>query len=316
MQTANAIPNRPPKSKWQYIKKRILQHWQLYLVISVPIILVFIFSYIPMYGVQIAFKDFVPNKGIWGSPWVGMKHFTRFVTSPNFWTYIGNTLGISVYGLIAGFPIPIILAIGLNECASNKFKKTVQMITYAPHFISTVVMVGIILMVLSPRGGVINAVISALGMQTIDFISIPEYFKDIYVWSGVWQGMGYSSIIYFAALQGVDPSLHEAAVVDGATKLKRIWHIDLPSIMPTIIILLIMNCGSIMSVGYEKILLMQKPLNLSESEIISTYVYKMGIVQSQYSFSSAVGLFNSVINTILLVLVNWLSTKFGETSLW
>lgn len=316
MQTANAIPSQPQKSKWKYIKKRIMQHWQLYFIISVPIILVFIFSYIPMYGVQIAFKDFMPNKGIWGSPWVGMKHFTRFVTSPNFWTYIGNTLGISIYGLIAGFPIPIILAIGLNECASNKFKKTVQMITYAPHFISTVVMVGIILMVLSPRGGVINALISALGMQTVDFISVPEYFKHIYVWSGIWQGMGYSSIIYFAALQGVDPSLHEAAVVDGATKLKRIWHIDLPSIMPTIIILLIMNCGSIMSVGYEKILLMQKPLNLSESEIISTYVYKMGIVQSQYSFSSAVGLFNSVINTILLVSVNWLSTKFGETSLW
>lgn len=316
MQTNTATVNKSPNSKWKYIKKSILKHWQLYLVIAVPITLVFIFSYIPMYGVQIAFKDFIPTKGILGSPWVGLKHFNRFLNSPNFWVYIKNTIQISLYSLVAGFPIPILLAIGLNECASMKFKKTVQMITYAPHFISTVVMVGIILMVLSPRGGIVNTILGSLGMETIDFMGVPQYFKHIYVWSGIWQGMGYSSIIYFAALQSIDTSLHEAAVVDGASKLQRIWHIDLPGILPTIIILLIMNIGSIMNVGYEKILLMQNSLNLAESEIISTYVYKIGLVNNQYSFSSAVGLFNSVINTILLVTVNWIAGKVGETSLW
>ena len=210
----------------------------------------------------------------------------------------------------------MILALMLNECGNSKFKKTVQMITYAPHFISTVVMVSILLMFLAPRSGFINNVIALFGGERVDFIAKPEYFKSLYVWSGVWQNMGYSSIIYIAALAGIDPELHEAAVVDGASKLRRIWHIDIPGILPTVIILLILDCGKLMNVGYEKVLLMQNSLNMSASDIISTFVYRMGLEQAQYSFSTAVGLFNSVINTILLVLVNQIARKCSETSLF
>lgn len=296
--------------------KKIKRHWQLYLIFLAPLAVVLIFSYGPMYGLQIAFKDFMASKGIVGSPWVGMKHFQSFITSYQFPRLLGNTLGISLYSLIAGFPIPVILALMLNECGNSKFKKTVQMITYAPHFISTVVMVSILLMFLAPRSGFINNVIALFGGERVDFIAKPEYFKSLYVWSGVWQNMGYSSIIYIAALAGIDPELHEAAVVDGASKLRRIWHIDIPGILPTVIILLILDCGKLMNVGYEKVLLMQNSLNMSASDIISTFVYRMGLEQAQYSFSTAVGLFNSVINTILLVLVNQIARKCSETSLF
>lgn len=297
-------------------KKSLKRHWQLYLVLIVPLLIVAVFSYGPMYGLQIAFKDFYASKGIWGSPWVGLKHFKSFMSSYQFSRLLINTLGLSIYSLIASFPIPIILAIMLNECKGSKFKKTVQMITYAPHFISTVIMVSILLMFLAPRAGLINNIIALFGGERIDFIAKPEYFKTLYVWSGIWQNMGYGSIIYLAALSGIDTSLHEAAVMDGATKIKRIWFIDLPCILPTIIILLILDCGKLMNLGYEKVLLMQNSLNMSSSDIISTFVYRMGLENAQYSFSAAVGLFNSVINMILLVSVNWLSRRFSETSLW
>lgn len=304
------------KKLFPNVEKKIMRHWQMYFIVALPLIMILIFSYGPMYGLQIAFKDFSASGGIWNSPWVGMKHFTTFLTSQQFWGLIKNTLGISLYTLIAGFPIPIILAVSLNECKNGFYKKTVQLVSYAPHFISTVVMTGIVLMFLAPRSGMINQFITLFGGNPIDFMAKPEYFKSIYVWSGIWQNMGYSSIIYLSALSGIDPSQHEAAVVDGASKLKRIWYIDLPGILPTITILLIMETGKIMSVGYEKVLLLQNSINMGSSDIISTYVYRLGIQQAQYSFSTAVGLFNSVINCIMLVTVNWFAKRFGETSLW
>ncbi|MEG0085707.1 MAG: ABC transporter permease subunit [Bacteroidales bacterium] len=304
------------KERLSKARKRIMRHWQLYVILLIPVLLVAVFSYGPMYGLQIAFKDYIPSYGIDGSKWVGFKHFINFVNSHQFSRLIGNTITISLYSLIAGFPIPIILALALNECTSSKFKKTVQMVTYAPHFISTVVMVGIILLMLSPSSGIINQFIQLFGGQPIDFMAKPEWFKSIYVWSGVWQGMGYSSIIYIAALAGIDQTLHEAAIVDGASRWQRIWHVNIPGILPTVTILLIMNFGSVMSVGYEKILLMQNSLNMPKSDVISTFVYRMGLESAQYSFSAAVGLFNAVINFILLVIVNKVAKKLGETSLW
>lgn len=290
--------------------------WQLYLIITLPVLILLVFSYGPMYGLQIAFKDFVPTKGFSGSTWVGFKHFKAFVSSYQFGRLLKNTLTISLYTLIANFPAAIILAIAVNECKSKWYKKTVQMITYAPHFISTVVMAGIVLMVLSPYSGVVNNIIQAFGGEKIDFMAKPEYFKNIYVWSGVWQTMGFNSIIYISALAGIDPTLHEAAVVDGASRWQRIIHVDIPGIMPTITIMLIMNCGRIMNVGYEKILLLQNSVNMSTADVISTYVYRIGLQNAQYSFSTAVGLFNAVINCILLILVNRIAKRVSETSLW
>jgi putative aldouronate transport system permease protein len=281
-----------------------------------PLLVIFIFSYGPMFGVQIAFKDFRARDGIWGSPWAGFIHFRNLFKSYQFRRILTNTLGISFYSILAGFPIPIILAILVNESSHSGFKKGVQLITFAPHFISTVVMTNMILMFLSVYGGLVNNIAVFLGGGRVDFIAKPEYFKSIYVWSGIWQNMGYNSVIYIAALTAIDPALYEAATIDGANKFQKILYIDLPGIAPTIIILLILNCGRIMNLGYEKILLMQNSLNMSASDVISTYVYRVGLEQAQYSFSAAVGLFNSAVNTILLVLVNQTARKLGETSLW
>lgn len=269
-----------------------------------------------MYGVQIAFKDFIATKGIWGSPWVGFKHFERFFDSYFFWRLIGNTLGISLYELAVGFPIPILLALMINEVRLKGYRKFVQTVTYAPHFLSTVVIVGMLLMFLSPTSGLVNLAIQAFGGEPISFMTEPGWFKTIYVFSGVWQQMGWSSIIYLAALAGIDPQLHEAAKVDGATRLQRIWHVNLPGIRPTIVILLILNFGSLMGVGFEKVFLMQNSLNMEGSDVISTYVYRSGILGAQYSFSAAVGLFNSVVNFILLITVNRIARKVNQVSLW
>ncbi|MCL2319897.1 MAG: ABC transporter permease subunit [Treponema sp.] len=290
--------------------------WQLYLIMLLPMLVIIIFSYGPMFGLQIAFKNFRARDGIWGSPWIGFVHFQNFFRSYQFRRLLGNTLGISFYQLVAGFPIPIILAILVNESSRPFFRKSVQLITFAPHFISTVVMVNMVLMFLSVYGGLINNIIVSLGGGRVDFIAKPEYFKSIYVWSGVWQNMGYNSVIYIAALSAIDPALYEAATIDGASKFQKILYIDLPGIAPTIVILLILNCGRIMNIGYEKILLMQNPLNMPASDVISTYVYRIGLEQAQYSFSAAVGMFDSVVNTILLVAVNQVARKLGETSLW
>ncbi|MGM7723571.1 ABC transporter permease [Metabacillus sp. Hm71] len=296
--------------------RKILQNWQLYLFVLPAFLYFLIFHYIPMYGVQIAFKNFIPTLGIWGSEWVGLDHFIRFFESYYFWDLIKNTLGISIYELIIGFPLPIILALALNEVKDSIFKRTVQTVTYAPHFISVVVMSGMIIAFLSPETGIINHAIKLLGFEPIAFLSEPAWFKTVYVLSGVWQSTGWGTIIYLAALAGVDPQHHEAAIVDGASRLQRIWYINIPALVPTMIILLIMNVGSIMALGFEKVLLLQNPLNLESSNVIATFVYQAGLLDAQYSFASAVGLFNAVINAILLIIVNKIAKKTSETSLW
>ena len=294
--------------------ENVLKCWQLYAFLLPALVILILFSYVPMYGVQLAFRDYNPIMGITGSPWVGFDHFTRFFNSYQFKQLIGNTLILSLYSLIVGFPIPIILALALNQVKNSKFKKLVQTVTYAPHFISVVVLVG--MLGISVNGGLVNEVIKLFGGEPKLFMGEVKYFRHMYVWSGIWQSMGWSAVIYLAALSGVSPELHEAATVDGATKLQRIWNIDLPTILPTIGTLLILNCGSVMSMGFEKAFLMQNPLNMENSEIIATYVYKMGLINAEYGFSTAVGLFNSVINCILLVTVNKVSKKIGQDGLW
>jgi putative aldouronate transport system permease protein len=296
--------------------RSLRKNWDLYLLIAPVMMYILLFHYVPMYGLQIAFKNFTAVKGIWGSSWVGLDHFERFFNSFYFWRLIKNTLGISLYELVVGFPAPLLLALMINEVSSRRFRKVVQTVTYAPHFLSTVVLVGMVLMFLSPQKGVINHLIQLLGGHSIPFMTEPEWFKTIYVFSGVWQSAGWGSIIYLAALTGIDPGLHEAAIIDGASRLRRIWHINLPSIMPTVVILLILNLGNIMGVGFEKIYLMQNNLNKESSDVIATYVYQSGILGAQYSFSAAVGLFNSLVNFVLLVMVNAVARKVNETSLW
>lgn len=302
-------------------KKEILQlikkNWLLYVFLLPAVAYIAIFCYGPLYGIQIAFKNYSPSKGITGSDWVGMKWFITFFQTPRFWQILKNTLYVSSYYILFSFPIPIILALILNNVKHEKWKKFAQTITYMPHFISTVVLVGMISVFFSPRSGFINTLLSYFGgAGNTYFMGIAEYFPDLYVWTGIWQGAGWGSIIYIAALAGVDPSLHEAAMIDGANKFRRILNIDIPTIMPTMATLLIMNCGSIMNVGYEKVFLMQNNLNISNSEVISTYVYKMGLMQQQFSYSAAIGLFNNVISFTLLILVNKIVGKLSGSSLW
>lgn len=297
--------------------QQMKKSYMLYIFLLPAVIMVAIFCYAPMYGVLMVFQNYSPSKGILGSPWVGFEWFERFFNMPRFWQILGNTLTLSVYSLIVGFPIPIILAVLINSVESNRFRRVTQTVTYMPHFISTVVLVGMITVFLSPRSGFLNHMLEMFGAaEDTYYMGVAEYFPHIYVWSGVWQDMGWNSIIYLAALTGVDQALHEAAQVDGATKLQRIWHIDLPAIIPTMVILLILNVGSIMSVGYEKVFLMQNDLNIMSSEVISTYVYKIGLTQQQFSYSAAIGLFNNVINFILLITVNKISAKLSGSSLW
>ncbi|WP_243354910.1 ABC transporter permease [Bacillus litorisediminis] len=294
--------------------KKIFKYWQLYVLLGPALIYFLVFKYYPMYGVQIAFKNFRPVDGIFGSEWVGFDHFIRFFESYYFWDLIWNTLSINLYQLLL-FPVSIIVALSLNELRDGKFKKTAQTITYAPHFISVVVFVGMVIAFLDPVTGIVNHFIQFLGFEPIDFMTSPEWFKTIYVFSGEWQNLGWGAIIYLAALAGIDPQLHEAAKVDGASRWQRIWHINIPGIMPTIIILFILNMGSFMAVGFEKILLMQNELNLESSQVIQTYVYDIGLLNGQFSYSTAVGLFNSVVNFIILIIFNRLARRTG-TSLW
>ncbi len=298
-------------------KKALKRNYALYFFLLPAVLLIFVFCYVPMYGILISFQNYSPSKGLLGSEWVGLKWFAKFFHLTRFWQIIGNTLKLSVYSLCVGFPLPIILALMVNSLGNTKYKKLVQTVTYMPHFISTVVLVGMLTVFLSPRSGFLNHILSFLtGVEDAYYMGDASYFPHVYVWSGVWQNVGWNSIIYLAALSSVDMELHEAAMVDGASRLQRIWHIDLPAIVPTMVILLILNVGSIMSVGYEKVYLMQNDLNITASEVISTYVYKIGLGQQQYSYSAAIGLFNNVINFILLVTVNKLSKKLSGASLW
>ena len=298
------------------VLRRIGRCWQLYVLMLPALVYIVLFAYKPMYGILIAFKDFSMKKGILASPWVGFKNFERLFSSYWFPIILKNTLTISLLSLVIGFPIPIILALLLNEVRSNKFRSMVQTFSYAPHFISMVVMCGMVAMFLSPTTGIVNKLLNALGMESVFFMQEAGLFKWVYVLSGVWQGTGWSSVIYFAALSGVDKSLLEAADMDGATRLQKIWHVNLPVILPTILVMLILQCGSLLSVGYEKAYLLQTSSNLTGSEIISTYVYKVGLVQSDFSFSTAAGLFNTVVNCIILISANQLSKKVAKTGLF
>jgi putative aldouronate transport system permease protein len=293
----------------------IFRNWELYLMFLPVLLYYLLFKYAPMYGVQLAFKKFSATAGIWGSPWIGLENFIRFFNGVYFRQIVFNTITISLFSLAVGFPSPILLALMLNEVKSSKFKKTVQTITYAPHFISTVVMCGMIILFLS-QTGVIGKLTELIGGESINYLYKGQYFKTVYVLSGVWQGTGWGSVIYIAALSGVDPQLHESAVIDGATRLQRIWHINVPGILPTMSILFILNTGSIMSVGFEKVFLLMNDLNRSHAEVISTYTYKIGLIQNDFSFSTAIGLFNSVINMTLLLIVNSIIKKLNQSSLF
>ena len=306
---------RNPISKRTFFKN-ISRDYELYILILPVLIYFIIFHYVPMIGVQLAFKEFDPRMGIFGNEWVGLKYFQRFISSYDFTRLIKNTFGISIYSLLVGFPAPIILAVMLNEVVHKPFKKAVQTVTYAPHFISTVVFVGMLITFLSPSSGIVNILLQKIGIAPIHFMQEPDFFKTIYVFSGVWQGAGWGSIIYIAALSSVPPELYEAARVDGITKIKKIWYIDLPCILPTILIMFILQIGNIMNVGFEKVFLMQNSMNVSSSQVISTYVYNVGLVGIQYSYSTAIGLFNSLINFVLLITSNLLVKKAGGSSLW
>ena len=297
-------------------RNKTWQNYDLYIFLLPAVLLTFCFTYIPMYGIVMAFQDFTPSQGVFGSPWVGLEHFRRFFSSYQAKNLIINTLALSIYGMVATFPLPIVLALMLNQMKALKFKKTLQTITYMPHFISIVVVVSMLNIFLSPSTGLYGNICRLIGVEPMNLMGTADAFRSIYVWSDVWQHTGWDSVIYLAALAAVDPTLYEAATVDGASRLKKMIHIDFPSILPTCTILLILRVGGLMGVGFDKAFLMQNALNTTKSEIISTYTYKVGIVSAQYSFSAAVGLFNTIINFILLVSVNAISRKLSDNSLW
>ncbi|USY57146.1 ABC transporter permease subunit [Bacillus sp. 1780r2a1] len=303
------------ESKTSKKVKQLKKSGPLYVLLLPSMILLVCFTYLPMYGLIIAFKDYSPALGIWESPWVGFKHFIQFFNSYQFDLTIKNTLNISLYSILVGFPLPIALAILCNQIRMGMFKKVFQVTTYLPHFISTMVMCGMILIFLSPSNGLISNLLGLIGITMPNILSDASLFSSIFVWSDVWQHVGWDSIIYLAALSAINPTYYEAAIMDGASKMQKIIYIDLPLLLPTAMILLILRAGSLLNVGFEKVLLLQNPLNLTGSEVISTYVYKIGLQNFQYSLSTAIGLFNTVVNIIILLLVNWLSKKLTKTSL-
>lgn len=304
----------PKRSAITQVRRR----YQLYIMVLLPVLYFIIFKYIPMYGAQIAFKRFYANLGIWGSPWVGLANFKKFFNSYMFARVLKNTLLLSFYQLLLGFPISVVFALLLNLVLSNRLKKSIQMITYIPHFISMVVMVGIVIQFLDLRSGIANQLLTALNLDPVNFMGEPDAFPHIFVFSHIWQNTGWSSIVYIAALSSVNPELHEAAIIDGASRFQRVRYIDFACILPTIIIMLIMQTGRIMQLGFEKVLLLQTPMNLRTSEIIQTYVYKIGLASSMadFSYATAIGLFSAVVNLVLLVTVNKIARSLGEYSLW
>ncbi|GHU77378.1 sugar ABC transporter permease [Clostridia bacterium] len=306
------------ETRMRRLTHQISLYWQLFVFLIPPLVYIVLFHYIPMFGVQIAFKQYSPLYGIWNSPWVGLLQFRRFFSGYMFGRLMRNTVVISLYSLGVGFPIPVIFALALNVMTNKRYQKIVQMVSYAPHFISIIVLVGLLNVMLGSRTGMYGAVVKMFtGGFPSDLFSNPATFRHMYVWSGIWQQMGWSAVIYIASLSAVDTELHEAAEIDGASRLSRVWHIDLPSILPTLSIMLILACGSILSVGFEKVYLMQNNINTSVSEVISTYVYKVALVNSpDFSYSTAIGFFNSVINLAFLVVVNAITGKLSQTSLF
>ena len=308
---------RKRKSLGTAIRNEFAKFGSLYLMLLIPMAVLILFKYYPMYGVQIAFRDYKITRSILDSQWVGLKYFEKFFKSFQFRSVLGNTLRINFYSL-ATFPLSLLFALIIHYMTTPKLKKTVQMVSYAPHFSSRVVMCSMIIQFLDARGGLITSFLQLFGMEPTNWMAKPAYFYSIYVWSDVWQEIGYNSIIYVAALAGVSPELHEAAIVDGASVVKRIWHVDIPCILPTFCILLVMKCGQLLNLGYEKVLLLQNNLNKDVSEVISTYSYQIGIAASkpQYSYAAAIGLFTSVANLILLVIVNKITKAMSGSSLW
>ena len=307
--TTSAVP-RKGKLQRKSLGRRMADNWQLYVLLLIPVVLTIIYKYGPMYGIQIAFRNYNPGLGITGSPWVGWKWFERFFKAPTFDRMLWNTIKLSVYGLLWGFPVPIILSLILNQLRFKRLKRTVQTVIYAPHFISTMVICGMLRIFLSPSGGLINLIAGT----KIDFLTEAGAFRTIYVASGIWQEAGWGTIIYLATLSSIDPALYEAATVDGASVFQRILHIDIPCLLPMIILQLIMSVSGIMNVGFEKAFLLQTDLNRATSDIISIYVYEQGIVSGKYELGTAVGLFNTAINIVLLVVVNRIAKKYGEVN--
>jgi putative aldouronate transport system permease protein len=310
--------SRVKNAGFQRLMIRARRRWQLYALLVVPLAYVIVFSYIPMLGAQIAFRDYQASSGIWNSTWVGFANFERFFNSYQFTRLIVNTLTLGLSLLVVGFPIPIILALSINQVRTGWFKKAVQMVTYAPHFISTVVMVGLILQMLNPRFGILAQLTKALGLPPISAMSRPELYQPIYVFTDIWQHMGFAAIIYLAALTTVDPALHEAAIVDGASKLRRIRHIDIPAIMPIATMILVLNLGNFINIGFEKVLLLQNPVNTSVAEIIDTYVYKVGLASPtlDFSYATAIGLFKGIIALAMVVIANYAVKGLGQEGLW
>ena len=290
------------------LKKRILDNWQLYAMLLIPVILTVIYKYIPMYGIQIAFRDYKASQGMFGSEWVGLKWFQRFFSAPTCVRMLSNTLLLSFYSLLWSFPIPIFLALMLNQVRFQRFKRTTQTILYAPHFISTMVICGMIRIFLSPSGGLLNLLLGS----SVDFLTESSAFRTIYIASGVWQDAGWGIIVYMATLSNIDTSLYEAAKVDGASLFHRILHIDIPELKSIMVLNLIMSAGNLMNVGFEKVWLLQTDLNKATSDVIAVYVYQQGIENAKYSYSTAVGLFNTVVNIILLIAVNKIAGRLSE----
>lgn len=311
-------PSITTNSGVRYLLMRMRRRWQLYALLALPLAYIIIFSYIPMLGAQIAFRDYTVAGGIWNSEWVGLANFERFFNSFQFTRLITNTLSLGLYLLVASFPIPIILALSLHQVQTLWFKKVVQMVTYAPHFISTVVMAGLVLQMLNPRFGILAQLTTALGLPPVNAMSRPELYQSIYVWTDIWQHMGFSAIIYLAALTTIDPALHEAAVVDGASRFQRIRYIDIPGIMPIASILLILSFGNFINIGFEKAMLLQNPVNTSVAEILDTYVYKVGLASPtlDFSYATAIGLFKGVIALGMVFVANWTVKRMGQESLW
>ncbi|HIX17420.1 MAG TPA: ABC transporter permease subunit [Candidatus Gemmiger faecavium] len=299
---AGAVAHRKP------LKQRLIENWQLYLLLLIPVIITIVYKYGPMYGIQIAFRDFKASRGIWGSEWVAFEWFERFFSSPNCGRMIVNTVLISLYSLLWSFPVPIILALALNQLRFHKLKRVVQTVLYAPHFISTMIICGMLRIFLSPSGGLINLLLGT----SIDFINQSSMFRSIYIISGIWQEAGWGTIIYLATLSSVDTSLYEAAKVDGASVFQRILHIDLPALVPMAVLQLILSASNLMNVGFEKIYLLQTDLNKPVSDTIAVYVYEQGILGAEYSYSTAIGLFNTAVNIVLLIVVSRIAKKASD----
>jgi len=305
----------PLSPKTNYWRRVIASKYLIFM--SLPMLIYYLlFQYLPMFGIMIAFKNYNVRKGVWASDWVGFKYFDLFFSTPDFLILLKNTFLLGFYSIVWGFPAPLLLALLINEIRSSVFKRFVQTVSYLPHFISNVIVVSMLTMFLSPSGGLVNSIIGLLGFEPIYFLSLPEAFRTIYISSGIWQGIGWGTIIYLAALTTVDPHLYESADIDGAGRWKKMWHISIPSITPIIILLLILNIGGLLSTGFEKVFLLYNPLTYETADIISTYVYRTGLVNGNFSYASAIGVFNGVTNLLLLLAANYLSKKYKQVSLW